>query len=287
MAEDIYLSATSIGKLTGCENKFVLSKTTRSAEESVKSVPLLLGTLMHRLLGAWYAGRSWRDELHAALDEDPHWEEGFEEDEYYLRARDIMIDWETMHGASSPWPVLALELPFDLPVPGVSGVRVRGFLDGVIAQPIDDNRTHDIIKVLEFKTMGRWGREDQVPDDPQLHLYMWASRQMFPVQGAVFEAISTYKYKEPSPAKRFKRIDLPYDERKVDMAVNNLVLVARRAKQLLAKPELAIRNVGGECSWCDYKRECLRPWEVEERKVAAVDPRGMAADLSSALRGGS
>lgn len=217
---------------------------------------------------------------------DPAWDEvkphlsailereaGWTSPKTFLRALAIMDAWVAVHGehpSKDPDPewsntdLVALELPFDLPIPGVPGARVRGFLDGLVSTPVDKIRTHDTLRLLEFKTMGKWGRENQVPFDPQLNLYLWAARQLMgpSVEGAVFEAISTYDYKQGGPERRFKRIPLEYDQRKVAMQMDNVKKVARRAKALLKNPALAIRNIGDACTYCDFRRQCLTPWEM-------------------------
>lgn len=262
--DTVYLSATQIGRLTSCEMKWVLGKTSEAPAQE-KSVPLQLGTLLHRLVGAWYLGKDWHseymlarsewqlDQLDQAYDE---WEPVLPE--YFSRAEDILEDWVRFYGPEPEVPALAVELPFNLQVPGVPGVRVRGFMDGVLGLPVDDNRTHDRIRVLELKSMGRWGREKLVPDDPQLWLYLWALDHLVPVEGVRFDAISTYAYKEPSPEKRFKRIDLEWSQAKVDDSVVNLQKVARRALELLEDPESAIKNISdASCTWCDFRTQCL------------------------------
>lgn len=272
VADTLYLSASQIGRLTTCENQWVLGKIApeKSTEGPVKSVPLLLGTLMHRLLGAWDTGRPWRDEWNEALQDDPFWEEGFEPDEYYQRAWDIMLDWETKNGPRPAVLALALELPFDLPVPGVPGVRIRGFMDGLRAVPNvladgteDPNRTHDHLRIIEYKTMGRWGRERWVPYDPQLWTYLWALDHLVPVAGVDFEAVSTYAYKEPTPEKRFKRIELEWDDDQIARIVGDLQTAGRRALELLEDPSRANKNIGDNCNWCAFQDACLRPETVE------------------------
>lgn len=266
----IYLSATSAARAANCEMQYVLEKVRRPevGGEVAKSAALLLGSLVHLLLAAWYQGRDWKEAWLQALEDDPWWEPGFGWDVIYDRAAAIMEDWVAKHGEKPDVTMLAVELPFDIEVPGVAGVRVRGFLDGVVAEAVDDNRTHDKLSVLEFKTMGRWGRERLVPHDPQLLLYLWAARQMFPVTAARFDAVSTYKYKDPSPEKRFKRLVLEHDQRKEDRMLADLQKVARRVKQLHKNPDLAIRNVGMDTchkfGGCDHMARCLEPWTLEE-----------------------
>lgn len=259
----LLLSASQINKFTQCEMRWLFSKT-RPQENLAKSDALRLGTLMHSLLGAWWQGRPWQDEYDRCLAEEPGWEPGYEPPDVYSRAVKIMAAWVEVHGLTPPYPLIALELPFDLPIPGVPGARIRGFLDGVVNVPsLDGIRTHDRARILEFKTMGRWGREDQVPWDPQLHVYLWAANQLFGADGVIFEAVSTYDYKQGGPERRFKRIELPYDERAVARTMDDVARVARRAKAVLQRPLLAVRSVGDQCKWCEHHIECLTPWEAQ------------------------
>lgn len=288
-APGLYLSASQLSKFTDCESRWVRDKTAVDRIERAGSDATDLGTLLHTLQGAWWSGRSWRAEwilavaeyVGAGIEEVAYTvkdgeiaelDKGWTAPKVFLRALPIMAAWEEVHGthpSKDPDPewagttLVALELPFDLPIPGVPGARVRGFIDGLVSRPVDKVRTHDELRIVEWKSMGRWGREDQVPFDPQLHLYLWAAKQLLPnLTGAVFEAISTYAYKDGPPDRRFKRIPLDYDARAIDLSMKNVTKVARRAKALLKNPGLAIRNVGGACTYCDHRMACLTPWEL-------------------------
>lgn len=285
---DLRLSVSQIERFTSCEQKWLYTKVVPPEERAFASSEAMdLGSLMHRLMGAWWSRKNWRAEWLAALVEvlgddagyrltrAGHLAEkagGWEAPRHFLRARPIMDAWIAVHGASpakdpdpewSSTTLVALEVPFDIPVPGVEDVRIRGFIDGVVSTPVDRIRVHDQIRLLEFKTMGRWGREDRVPFDPQLNIYLYAAKQMFDVQGAVFEAISTYDYKQGPPERRFKRIELPYDQRLVDRTIENVQRVAVRAREVLETPTLAVRNVGDACTYCDFRQRCLTPWDWE------------------------
>ena len=262
----LLLSASQVDRLASCEMRWLLDKTMPPGPESAKSEALLLGTLMHRLMGAWWQGRPWQQEWDTALAEEDGWEPGYEAPTVFNRAVKIMAAWVEVHGLTPPYPLVALELPFDLPVPGLKDVRIRAFIDGLVTVPADgtrpDDRRKDTLRLLEFKTMGRWGRETMVPWDPQLHLYLWAARQLFNADGAIFEAISTYDYKTGGAERRFKRIDLPYDERAVARTLDDVRTAAKRARLLLKTPALAVRNITKDCSWCPHFKQCLTPWET-------------------------
>lgn len=260
--EPLFLSITQIAKLTGCEQRWVFLKTLGDPD-SAKGEALLKGSLLHELCQGWAKGRDWREVWREEL-EKTEWEEGFVEPTYFLEAWSIMVDWETFYGPRPEYTVVGVELPFDVAVPDVPGVRIRGFLDELRSHENGPKRTDAILRVGEYKSMGRWGREKMVPYDPQLWTYIWIARQLNPaVTGATFDAISTYPYKDPQPEKRFKKIELEYDERRIDQTVMYLQRAARRALELREQPELAIRNISQDgCRWCDHFRACHEPWEL-------------------------
>ena len=286
----LHLSASQISLFTECEQKWVYRKTTPQDEQRFAGSDATdLGTLLHTLMGAWWSQSPWREAWLTAvaeyLHETPediahkvsrgkviHLDKGWSAPKFALRALPIMEAWEKVHGKSPAkdpdraWAatsLVALELPFDLPIPGVAGARVRGFIDGVVSTPVDGVRVNDEVRLLEFKSMGRWGRENMVPFDPQLHLYLWAAKQLMPnLAGAVFEAISTYDYKDGPDSRRFKRLELPYIDEAIEISIANVAKVAERGLYLLENPTLAIRSVGSACTYCNHRRECLTPWEL-------------------------
>lgn len=291
---DLRLSVSQIQKFTGCENKWFLHKTLPDDQKQfAKSEALELGTLWHSLMAAWRTGKPWRDVWLAGVieslgtvdvgykivDGEVIEQSGWQAPKIFTRALPIMLAWERVHGrgmAEDPDPemlgaeLVAVELPFDLPIPGVPDARIRGFIDGLVSSPSADGiRVHDRLRIVEDKTMGRWGRENQVPFDLQLNVYLWAARQMFKVDGAVFEAASTYAYKAPEGQgieavddKRFKRLFLDYDQRLVDRTMEDVKRAAKRMRSILKNPGLIVRNVGDSCTYCDYRTQCLTPWDV-------------------------
>jgi hypothetical protein len=297
------LSVSQVTKFTTCENRWLLSRTLpKDQQRFIRSDALILGTLMHSLLAAWRSGRRWQDAWIAAVieevgDADVGYKvvkgkivekPGWDAPKVFLRAIPIMEAWVRVHGPNpAKDPVneavaldgtavnlagavmTGVEVPFEFEIPGVKDAVIRGFIDALISVPAADGiRVHDTNLVVEDKTMGKWGRENQVPFDLQLNVYLKAARQMFKVEGAVFEAVSTYAYKpeegkgpESVDGKRFKRLYLPYDQRLVDRTMDDVAKVARRMRSLLKNPGLAIRNVGDACTYCDFRKTCLTPWE--------------------------
>lgn len=268
LAGPFHLSASSIDRFGQCEQRWLYNRDIGESELA-KSDPLELGTLMHRLLQAWWAGQSWRAEWSAALDEVAGWDLSFEPPEIFKRAEWLMERYDAHYGLS-PEGVVSYrsEVEFDVPLDG-NKLRVRGYIDGLV-------QFEDGVWVDEYKTMGRWGRENRAHYDPQLGLYLYAAKEMgYDPQGARFHAVSTYRYKgkkhvaedgteswdEAPTSKQFKRIEVPYNQGFVDECVENARRVAARAKDLVVSPELAVKTVSDHCQWCPYYRPCLRSWE--------------------------
>jgi hypothetical protein len=263
----LYLSANQLRKLGACENDWVLSKIQPWPEETGPEPDyFILGNLLHRLTDAWWARKPWRQELLAAMaavepDADGYKDVGL--DKIHRKAERIMTRYEMVYGTEPPAGqfLVGTEIPFDLPVPGTKRTRVRGFLDGLKRIPVDGKPWHDELRIREAKSMGRWGREKQVPYADDTWLYIWAARQSYGlnVSGLDFEAISTFDYKagDDDPAKAFKSIPVEYDQGRVDLMLDNLRRASVRAEALIRRPALAVRAVGDQCLKCQWKTECL------------------------------
>lgn len=264
------LSASQVAKISECEMRWLLGKQSPRVDEP-RPTYFMLGDLVHSGLQAWGTGKLVEPALYDKLRElDPHWDEEWEPPAWFAKGLGIMRQWELLNGP--PQNVLmGVEVPFDVEIPGTKGVRVRGFFDGIRVVPSEDGiRTHDSYRVEEYKTMARWGRETYVPWAIDTWLYIWAARQQFPnVTGLNFQAVSTYDYKptgkpEADAAKRFKSIQVDYDQNHVDRMLDDLRRIARRAQEILRSPKRAIRNIGERCARCEFRQQCLTPWDEWE-----------------------
>lgn len=262
------LSASQITRVSECEMRWLLGKTSAKVDDGPRPTYFLLGDLVHSGLQAWGTGTPVGPVMERFLVQvDPHWDPGFEPPPWFQKGARIMEAWELLNGP--PRNILmGTEVPFDIEIPGTKGVRVRGFLDGIRLVPSEDGiRTHDSYRVQEYKTMGRWGREAYVRDATDTWLYVWAARQMFPnVTGLDFVAVSTYDYKstgddEADARRRFKEIPVEYDQNYVDRMLDDLRRTARRAQEILRNPKRAVRNVGEKCGRCEHRQLCLTPWD--------------------------
>lgn len=275
------LSASQLGKLTECEMKWVFTKTTARPPEDPATRPdyFLKGDLLHDARQAWASGRDWRPLIAEAAtlagwDPDGEWQMPA----WVLHAEQIMEAWERLNGPPRV-ELMAVEYPFDLVIPGTK-VRVRGFLDGLRRLPADDGvGTHDTYRIEEYKSMARWGRETYVPWATDTWLYLWAAHETLPnVTGLDFHAISTYPYKPTEPkdpedpasvakaqalddAKLFRHVPIEWDDHEAEHLLDDLRRYARRAAELLAHPDRALRSRGERCAKCPFKGACLRPWD--------------------------
>jgi hypothetical protein len=261
------LSASQAAKLGKCEMRWVLGKLSPDEGGSgPRPSYFILGDLVHAGFQAWGSGKNPFDAMLALSGE---FGLNYDTDETVRKARSIMLYWVELNGPERHI-LMGTELPFDIEIPGTKGVRVRGFFDGVRRIPAEDGiRTHDTYRVEEYKTMGRWGRDAYVREAIDTHLYIWAASQQYPnVTGLDFQAISTYDYKptgddEADAAKRFRLIEVEYDQRFIDRMLGDLRAVATRGQALLKKPSLAIKNIGDDCRRCEHKTQCLRPWDYD------------------------
>jgi len=281
----IYLSHSSIQRLAGCEERYVRHLAQPESERELEAKPdyLKLGTLWGRLKAAYRGGRSWQAEWCKALNEvlpgagyDVVGGElvevpGWEAPDYFLKARRMMEAFVLVYGSEPEWISVGAEIPFDLPIPGIRGARVHGYIDNLERRGSPQGRDGELI-LVEEKTMRKWGPERRVWWDPQLLLYEWAAKQLLDVQGVLFDAASTFDYKPSKDAehedeasrlkdaeRRFKRIKVPYNEVMIERNLDNVRRAAARAKALVKNPGLAVKNISFQCDRCPFKGDCLNP----------------------------
>lgn len=241
-----------MGRLTACERKWHLTREL-GEPDGPKSSALQLGTLMHALIQEHMLRRPWRDEWAKRLADEPGWDETWEPPALFNTAEWLMQRYEKVY-AKDPLTTITVEVPFDLPLPGMPEVRVRGYIDGLAYGP-------DGLVLAEIKTMGKWAKADRAVWEPQVPTYLWAAHQMgLEVKGAVFRAVYTYRYrgKEERPAAdSFRDVWVPYDQAQIDAVLDDYRRAARRGQHLIDHPEDAVRNVGEGCNYCPHKRGCV------------------------------
>lgn len=210
-------------------------------EEGPRSDALILGSVYHKLVQAWRQGGDVEAAYQEALVEDDVLLE-FEEPEPYLRARSLAAGYAAEYHDDG-YVTVETELPFDLALdPANPGVRVRGYLDGLLKKGAG-------YWVHELKTMGRWNRMDSIAFEPQPQTYLWAARQLgYDVAGVVWDGASTYRYKGGVGAHCFRRTLLLADQGLLDWTLANYRRAAARVAAIVKDPELAVRSVGEACT---------------------------------------
>lgn len=257
----LWLSATGFGRFSRCEVRW-LRHHTDGRQDEPPTAPMLLGTLVHRLVGAWWKAGDWGPELAAALAE---WgaslpgragldADDFEPPAYFRQATTIAQNYAAVYaGEREEWTDTWLEQAFE--VPFYKGVGLRGYIDAVHVNR--DGETW----LREIKTMKSWQRMKQVPFDPQLHLYMRAWQQLTgsTPAGIIFDAISTYEYKTKRCAQdSFRQVVVPYDAPQVSNVMGAYVAMAHRVEGLLAGAQ-PVKALSDNCTWCPHYVGCAVP----------------------------
>ena len=273
---DLWLSASGFGRFSRCEVQWLRHHTEPSVEEP--TAPMVLGTLVHRLLGAWWTGTGNQfavaDEYNAAIED---WIQSLPEDaraqvdrhmlpSYFERATTIVDRYANMYmGDRKRFGRTQLEIPFELPfrLPFCSGKRVgiRGYIDAAHTK----GRGKGKVWLREFKTMASWQRMRRVAFDPQPFLYMYAWTQMTgkAPEGIIFDGISTYEYKTKQPVeKSFQQVVLPYDKDQIDNVMGAYAAMADRAIGLLGGA-VPVKALSDDCLWCPYRIGCVIPEHTE------------------------
>lgn len=244
----LHLSASGYERLGRCEAQWLYARD--DTEELVPGEPLKLGKLMHRFVQEWWQTGVW--DVDAALAEHPAWRPGYELPAEFKRADALMGGYVAQYGAeraAGDWRPEAIELEFDVPL--ALGVGLHGYLDGLF------RRQDGTLWVWELKTMSRWNRMDRVPFEVQPQTYLYAARELgYPVVGVLWDAVSTYEYKDGIGPGSFRRLELPYNPALVDWTMENYGRAAKRAKAIVKNPDLAVRSVGDACTWCPARPNC-------------------------------
>lgn len=250
----LLLSVSGLGRLTHCERKFLANRDVE--DDGSRGFAAMLGTLIHQLAQEHLFRRDWVREWERQLMAEPFWTPEYEPPALFAKAHWLMERYETVY-AQDPLTGISAEVPFDLPLPGMEDVRIRGYIDGLASGPSG-------LVLLELKSMGRWGKAERAGWEPQCHTYLWAARQLgLPVTGCIFRAIYTgHKHDAEKPVaahKSFRDVWVPYDQHQIDLVLDDYRRAARRANHIIAHPEDAVRNVGEGCTYCPFKFGCILP----------------------------
>jgi len=262
------VSYSELNTLAQCEQRWEYNYHQRQA--TAPSQAMEFGTLMHALIGEWWATGRMRDtEVVAA-------EEGLSLPAVGQRSIDA-AGWLRMRYMEQYGDLMAAGWRLDpampagehslmgrvdtaaLPPEGGEGCwepghfEVWGTADGYLLDP-DGKRW-----LVERKTMADWRRLDLVNVTPQETLYVWLARKNgIEIEGVIFDAIKSYQWtrdKHP-PGDSFQRIELYRDQPQIDSALEwtRAILERRRALWLGTVP---IRNIGQACTGCSYQADCF------------------------------
>ena len=192
------VSYTELDTLAQCEKKYSYKYLLR--QKSGQTPAMWKGSLVHDVVGPWWD--SERD-IHEILDEqlaaagaDTPLDQAIVDDTRWLLDRYQRVYWEDR--ANKSLRVIGQELKFQQQLPKMAADVV---LVGYVDQLVLDRRGG--LWLVERKTMNDWQRLELLPADRQIDLYIWLARSCgLPVQGVLFDAIRTYRWKAEKPTLR-------------------------------------------------------------------------------------
>lgn len=267
------VSYSELATLAICEMKWAYRY--RDRTESEPTLAMRKGTAVHELAGTWWTGddealRGRLLEVEQSLDPETWADTQWLFDRYtrhYGRARN--------GGAIR---VIDTEHKLLRPIPGTD-VQMVTYVDAIV-------KTTTGLWVVERKTMKDWQRLELLEVDPQITIELWQARTAgWPVQGVMYDAIRTYRWKPEKPTQKYlmetegltreqakeqielhpgierpdaESFQLLYPDRssdEVDEALADIRSAVRR-RAVLGAGERPIRNLGQACNTCPFKAQC-------------------------------
>lgn len=272
-------SFSELSTLARCEKQWEFKYLLREKRDA--SNAMFLGTLLHRMAGAWWEGEQWRVELWNAACEFmgvdlkdttatcPLTDEGYREllqAEPWVTAKWVMERYEEHYAsAQDRLKVVGAELYAEALMPGTKTL-IGGYFDQLVMDEDGD------FWLVERKSMKDWKRLDLVTVDPQLTLYAWLLREIgVPIKGIFFDAIRTYRWKRDfhPTTDSFQWLPLVREDVQIDAALEDAKAgIQRRAMLRAGLPPM--RNVTKDCGWCDFQPECFEQMSFGPQTVEMV-----------------
>lgn len=285
------INFSEFSTLTQCERKYVYAYEHKLEEEGERK-GLHLGTLCHQWFASWLSGNgavlseTWTDDIepggkpgaqqsYSLSDFDP---------ELVERAQWLAQRWSAAYGEQPPssWTIIGAERwmtrPFD-------GFTLVGRCDGLV---IIDGQ----LWLIELKTYGsRPGPLAYAQVSPQLGCYslLIEHEQGQRPFGVMMLGIYTYRWKRDEhkhpPEDSFDEALVVLGDDHLRTAINYLAQAVNRRNVLLGKTyvvgfksgpplDMAIPNVGKDCSWCGFKAQCWNDLGGVEEDEVIVEVEG-------------
>ena len=268
-------------------------KYVKNLRKKQKAGALLRGSIIHECLEAYNSGKAWRKPF-LEFKED-FYENTFEEERVELgdipgMVEELMENYTYYYEEVKPdnLEYLENELHFELPL--TDGVVLEGYIDSLVKDPAGK------IYTVEHKTYKRDPGRDFIIFNPQSAIYNWAVSQLgMEPAGTIWDIIKAKKPSTPyllksgklSKAKLdstpysvekgiralgldpsdyeefihshsfenyFTRETIRYNKQVTRGIMEDLVDTAKLIRDM--GEELKDKNLGKDCSWCQYKEIC-------------------------------
>lgn len=268
MTDELHFSEMSC--LATCEQKWSYTYgLDQDEEEQETSRPLVLGSLLHAGATEWWDTPGGWDHVdqgkvlsHLADDARAGLTEEIATDFHWLMQR---YD-EVYQPTHDEWEVVADEIELD----GIiAGVPIGGRADRIVLH-LPTERLY----LMETKSMKDWRRLDILTVDPQITHYWTLARQNgYEVDGILYDAIKTYRWKtgKHPASESFQRLFLDRNEEHAMAAGDQVRAVSDRRKQLAIGDAVPIRNISQmTCSWCWKRERCWEDLAFPETQIELV-----------------
>lgn len=188
-----------------------------------------------------YPGEKW-----------PKWKSAVPDLNYWLTSlRQTLTEAPDFIETSFPgWKLISAEERLHVPV--TEDIKFKGFVDCIISVPGENS---DVIYILDWKTSSSSGWSKQKILDlginlqPQLYRKFWCQRENIDIT-QVKSGFVLLKRLEVTKSKKqqkfFEYIEVPYDEKKTQMAVD---VIHRMAKNLMNNRYIKNRDA---CTFCEF-----------------------------------
>lgn len=196
------VSYSELNRLSQCEEAWYQNYV--EVRESVPSLPMKFGTVIHRLADDWWAGdinilgTAWSAAQEEEVELEHEGKYTYDNADWLFRRYVEVYTLYREHGWKRH-PEFGGEHSLTVSVPEFDGdggheFQVRVTPDDVLLDPAGE------VVLVERKTMGDWGRIALLPVTPQETLQVWAARYNgIPVDVVAFDAIKTYRWAPIKP----------------------------------------------------------------------------------------
>lgn len=259
---------SEVSTLTLCERKWWY----RYAEGADEFSPAMtLGTLLHAWVQEWWVTPGgYRDiDFAKVLARIPEDRQDLITEEIRSTAEWLLLRYDHVYQPTHhEWTVEGIEVEMEVDLGG--GLLAQGRADLFVY-----HKPTKLLFLDETKSMNDWRRLETLTVDPQVtHYYALARRSGYDIEGVLYDAIRTYRWKrDPHPPEdSFQRIYLDRTEDQVTQGYLELQAFADRRTALEDQGAGPLRSISDRnCSWCAFKARCWEELAFPEPTIEIIE----------------